>query len=306
MDQGAIRRKLAAGRAPAPAEVAGVERGWRMALARGARDALALRLEVTSLALGRRSLTELLELPPPRALIAVLEGPGEALGLLVLSPTVLAAMIEVQTMGRVSPAPAASRKPTRTDAAMVAGFIDRALADLDAGLQADPDLVWAGGFRYASFLEDARPLALLLEDAAYRVAEAAVDLGDGAKSGAILLALPADGRGRRPAPPAAPRTEPPPEQVFAEALTQQVMQVDCVLQAVLTRITLPLSAVMAAQPGDVLPLPFASLDRVAFEGMDGRRLGEGRLGQNRGMRAVRLAPAAADPQAPVLLRPAGS
>ena len=39
------------------------------------------------------------------------------------------------------------------------------------------------------------------------------------------------------------------------------------------------------------------LDRIGFEGVDGRRIAEGRLGQNRGMRAVRLGPAAgAEPQ----------
>jgi flagellar motor switch protein FliM len=52
---------------------------------------------------------------------------------------------------------------------------------------------------------------------------------------------------------------------------------------------------MGLAAGDLVPLPMAALDRIGFEGLDGRRLAEGKLGQNRGMRAVRLsAPAVAD------------
>jgi flagellar motor switch protein FliM len=59
---------------------------------------------------------------------------------------------------------------------------------------------------------------------------------------------------------------------------------------VLHRMSQPLSAVIALRVGDVLPMGMASVDRVGFEGLDGRRIAEGRLGQNRGMRAVRLTP----------------
>jgi len=294
VDLSGIRRKLAAAVQQVPLVASGAERGWPMALARAARDALDLPVEVTGMVASRQSLTELLELPPERALIAVLEGPGEGLGLLVLSPPVLAAMIEIQTMGRVAAGPAPPRKPTRTDAAMVAGFIDRALADIEAVLALDPDLVWAGGFRYASFLDDPRPLGLLLEDTTYRVFQADVALAKGAKAGAVLLALPATGRGVRPAmAKAAPDAGS--AQVFAAALAEQVMLADCRLEAVLFRMTIPLSAVMGLAAGDLVPLPMAALDRIGFEGLDGRRLAEGKLGQNRGMRAVRLsAPAVAD------------
>ena len=64
------------------------------------------------------------------------------------------------------------------------------------------------------------------------------------------------------------------------------------LQAVLTRMTVPLASVMALQPGEVLALPSAALDRISFEGIDGRKVAEGRLGQNRGLRALRLTPPA--------------
>lgn len=293
-----IRKKVAAARSNQPEGGPGADRAWRLALARAANDILALPLEVARLSVNRRSLAELLELAPERALIAVLEGPAEGLGILMLSPPVLSAMIEMQTIGRVSSSAPPVRKPTRTDASMVADMIDQALQELESGLESDPDLIWAGGFHYASFLDDPRPLGLLLEEEHYRVIQAELRLGNGAKSGAVMLALPAEGRGRAPKP--APTATPAPvaAALFSKALSDQVMRTEADIAAVLHRFTVPLSFVMALKTGDLVPLSTAALDRIVLEGLDGRPLASGRLGQNRGMRAVRLAPQAAAETAP--------
>jgi flagellar motor switch protein FliM len=293
-----IRKKVAAGRSNQPEGGPGADRAWRLALARAANDILALPLEVARLSVNRRSLAEFLELAPERALIAVLEGPAEGLGILMLSPPVLSAMIEMQTIGRVSSSAPPVRKPTRTDASMVADMIDQALQELESGLESDPDLIWAGGFHYASFLDDPRPLGLLLEEEHYRVIQAELRLGNGAKSGAVMLALPAEGRGRAPKP--APTATPAPvaAALFSKALSDQVMRTEADIAAVLHRFTVPLSFVMALKTGDLVPLSTAALDRIVLEGLDGRPLASGRLGQNRGMRAVRLAPQAAAEAAP--------
>jgi flagellar motor switch protein FliM len=286
----AVRRKIDAGKADRADGGPGADRGWRLALARAANDTMALPLEVERMTLDHRSLAELLDLAPERALIAVLEGPGDGLGIVTLSATVLAAMIEMQTMGRVGAFDPAPRKPTRTDAAMVAVVIDRALADLEAGLVSDPDLIWAGGFRYASFLDDPRPLGLLLEEESYRVLNAEVRIASGVKTGTILLALPSHGRGRKPKP--APEATPAPiaAAIFTKSLVEQVMRTEAELAAVLHRVTLPLSAVMGMKTGDLVPLSKAALDGITIQGLDGRPLAAGKLGQNRGMRAVRLIP----------------
>lgn len=286
---GVIRRKIAAAKAVLAEGGPGADRAWRLALARAARDRLSLSVEVTALVIQRQSLAELLELPPQQALIAVLQGPAEGMGLLILTPPVLAAMIEAQTLGKVSTSPLASRKPTRTDAAMVAPTLDAALEGLEQALAQEADLHWAGGFRYASFLDDPRPLGLLLEDIDYRVLTAELSLGLGARHGMILLALPAEGKGvmsmaRVPGPEAAAQSG----LAFAQALAEQVEQTACVLDAVVSRVSLPLNRVLGLKVGETITLPRASIDRIQFEGMDGRRLAEGRLGQNRGMRAIRL------------------
>lgn len=281
-----IRRKIDRAR-PAQAEGApGADRGWRLALARAARDVMGLDLDFTRLSIGRYSLAELPELAPERALIALLDGPRGALGVLMLAPEVTGTLIEMQTLGRLTTTPPAPRKPTRIDAAMVAGVIDRALAGLDEALAEEADRAWAGGFRYASFLEEVRPLGLMLEDEAYRVLSADVALGGGRRAGQVLLILPAVGRGERPATlgPGVEGEAP----LFTAALSAQVMEADCRLDAVIGRITLPLRQIMGLLPGDVLPVLRASLDAVALETMEGRKIALGRLGQHRGMRALKL------------------
>lgn len=290
----AMRRKLAV-RKPEGAQESAADRSLRLALARAAQDEMVLPLEVSELTEVRRSLSELLELPPERGLIAMLEGPGMALGIIVLAQPVLATMIEMQTMGRLSPTENAPRKPTRTDAAMVAGFIDRVLRGLEGGLEEEPEISWAGGFNYASFLADPRPLGLLLEDVPYRVFQIQVTLAGGARRGEVLLALPAEGRARQKV---APVPDLAAARAFQADLAAQVQAVQSELGAVLHRVTVPLSAVMGLQVGDSVPLPMAALERVVLEGLDGRRLAEGRLGQNNGMRAVRLM--MAEPEAQVI------
>lgn len=299
-NQTILRRKAAYAAANVAQGGPGADRSWRVVLARAACDAMALGLDVTKLDQSRTSLGELLDMPTDRAFIAVLEGPLEGLGLLAISAPLLAAMTEMQTIGRVSAVAPALRKPTRTDAAMVAGFVDTALAGLEVALADEADLVWAGGFRYASFLDDPRPLGLLLEDIAYRVLVAEVSVEGGVRLGQILMALPAEGRGQRPRKGPGQMPDAVAGHAFAAELADQVEGANCVLQAVLCRMVHPLSAIIALQVGDVLPMGMASVDRVVFEGLDGQRIAEGRLGQNRGMRAVRLTPpvAVAVPPAP--------
>lgn len=282
-----LKNRLARSRSAA-ASVAGgvVERAWDMALRRSAQDMLALRVDVQACRMRRLSLTELLELPGARSLIGVLDGPGEGMGIIVLSPDVLSGLVEVQTIGRVSTHPPLARKATRTDAAMVAGFLDAALVDMEAALAGLPELIWAGGYRYASFLDDPRPLALMLEDAHWQVLEVDLALAGGVKSGHVLLALPANGR-----PAGAPGMADAVnalDAAFADGLHQQLCQVECRMDAVMVRISLDLSELMALGIDDVLALTGASLDLVQLETPNGRRLASGRLGQARGMRALRL------------------
>ena len=283
---GGLRSVLQAHAAAAPQDT-GAVLAWPTALARAARDAAGLALAVTACRSAQASLAELLDMPADLSLIAMLPGPGEGLGVMILSPPVLAAAVEWQTLGRVLAAAPLPRKPTRTDAVLVQPLIDQALAGLGAAVDGTDDMVWAAGFRYASCLEDARALGLILEDAPYRVIRAEVSLAGDARAGSVLLALPAEGRGAAP-PPRPDMTEAAAALVFQAALGAQVNAAQVTLDAVVARVSLPLSQILALAPGEVLRLPGAAVDCIDIEVPGFRRAAGGRLGQARGMRAVRL------------------
>ena len=285
---GVLRRKIELSTTLSQGPETGA-RAWRIAIARAARDQVGVLLDTVTLRDDRLSLVELLELPPERALCAVLEGPQNGLGLLVMSPEFLASVIEMQTIGEVVSAPPLPRRPTRTDAAMSVRIIDHALTELEQGLACSPDLTWAGGFRYASFLEDPRPLGLLLEDVPYRVLRLELDIADGRRRGQVLLALPAEGRGPRPA--SLPRSRVEASQVAREwslALSEAVSEAEAVLDAQVGRIRVALAQAMALEVGMILPLGRARIDQVSLVGSEGKVVGQGRLGQHRGMRALRV------------------
>lgn len=261
-----------------------VERVWALALARAAQEELGIALSLGDCRLQRRTLGELGELLPEPALIAALdEGAGEATGVLVVDAGLMAGMVEALTTGMVTALDRAGRRPTRTDAALLAPVLDRALAGFEAAA-AEADLTeWARGFRFAATVDGGRALSLMLEDVEFRVLLGEVDLAGGARKGRLILAVP-DGLGGGMA-----EVRPPVDTRFAEALAERVAGAEVRLDAVLMRLSMPLGAVMALRVGQEVALPLADIGQIGLEGLDGRRVGAGRLGRQGTARAVRLA-----------------
>ena len=302
-----LQRKAAAGRAPSDPFAMSPGKALRLALTRAAQEQMALPLRVSALEEGRMTLADLPEALEERALLAVLEGPGEALGLMALSQPLLATLIEMQTMGRLGSAPPAPRRPTRIDAAISAEFVDAVLAGFEADLAGQEAAGWAAGFRYASFLDDPRPLGLILEETEYRSFRLDLDLGapGAGRAGGLLLALPA--KGRRPRPAARPEAEDAgttpaeaaAEAEWAERVERMAMAAPVPVEAVLARLALPLSAVMALHPGSVIPIALEALEALRLEGPGGTLIAGARLGQHRGFRALRIVgPGAAEGAGP--------
>ena len=135
----------------------------------------------------------------------------------------------------------------------------------------------------------------MLEDETFRVLSAEVALGGEGREGRVILVLPAAGRGASPVlGPDLTQDEGP---QFSAALSAQVMQADCRLDAVVGRLTLPLRQIMALQVGETLALPSSALDAVSLETVEGRHVAAARLGQHRGMRAVKLSEAVSERKA---------
>ena len=291
-----LRRKAEAGKPAADGAPMTPERALSQALTKSAQELFELPLQVAALRESRMTLADLPEALEDLSLIALIEGPGEHFGLVALPPVTLATLIEMQTMGQLAKGGQPPRKPTRVDAAMAADFIDEFLETVEQTLAETDAVVWAGGFRYSSYLDDPRPLGLILEDVTYRVWTAELELGAGGeRQGNLLWVVPVTGRGQRlrRAPGVAQPEERAPEQVaqeqdWAGKLESTVMGTQAVLEAVLHRVTLPLATLMTFGPGTCIPLPEDALERLSLEGAGRRRLAPARLGQHRGFRALRI------------------
>lgn len=233
-----------------------------------------------------RTLSEIIDSLPEQALLIVVEGAGERMGLVALCPSFVAAIIEQQSLGRVSGSPPRPRRPTRTDAAICADFVNATLAELGAELSAfgGPP---AGAFRYASFVEDPKPLELILEDCSYCAIRVEMQVGKGGQRAAHLMVMLPDegghgfGTGARAL--AAPADETPPA-----SLGPAIQAAPLALSAVLSRQQLTLGQLRALAAGGELPLPRHVLEAVRVEGADGTLLMLGRLGELNGAPALRL------------------
>lgn len=289
-----IRRKTRAAREGADPRVMSPVRALRLALARAADTLYDLPLVVATVEQRRVEAGEVEAALGTEGLFVLLDGAGGARAAMRLDPGLLAALIEVQTTGRIRAGEVRARTPTRTDAAMVAPLVDALLARFDESMGESGAEHAPRGFHFGDRMEDARALSLLLLAPEFDVFRLTVDLGPGLRTGRLDLLLPP------PPPPArAPRPAarggtrrggaggartPEPEDLAAVALAATVM-----FDAVLARIRLPLSEAMALEVGQRLGLPVQSLRRVQLLGAGGYMAAEGRLGRRDGWRAVRLA-----------------
>lgn len=232
------------------------------------------------------SLPEVLDLAEPGMFFALLEGTGERMGLLMVCPDVLAGLIEAQTTGKVDAEPATPRKPTRTDAALLAPMIDLFLRLAEQRCTALEEEKQISGYGYGSFLDDPRPLGLMLDEIGYRVMKFGVSLGYGAKSGNWIFVLPNAQDDPKAAEMGASGDTQAAE--WEQKLEVVVTESPVVLDTILCRISVSLTEAMRLRPGDVLRIPDTALETMSLENIENQALGVGRLGQARGQRAIRL------------------
>lgn len=206
-----------------------------------------LALQPVAVTPGALTLAELPELLPAPALLVILQGPGDLLGLIALCPETVGALIEIQALGRVGSQPVERRRLTRSDAMFCADFIDALMEELAREMTRIEGFESIAGYRYATYLDDPRPLALMLEDRPYRSLDFTLRLGDAeARDSRILLALP------QPVPPPPPQMHDGVRQQDAAAAVRQ--------NGPAARVRPALAPVAsAAEPGDAVPAPSSLL-----------------------------------------------
>lgn len=274
-----LRRKVVRPRVADEPAGSAPARGLPRAVMRAISEGAGLSAQVGAVAQRRATLDEGLERIEDDGFVALL-AQGGAAGLAVLGADLFAALIEALTLGRLGAAgPAAPRRPTSTDAALMGAVVDRMLAGLET---ADGEGPW----RMVRAVGDLRVLAAILDEGDYELVDADVRVTaprgpEGARGGALMLLLPVPA----PAPVAPPVAGPDPFEAGFEAA---VAGAEVVLKAVLGRIGLPLERALALQVGDRLELPLSRLEEVEVLGLDARPQARGRLGQAQGQRALRV------------------
>lgn len=233
---------------------------------------------------------ELPELLPEQALLVVLQGPGDLIGMMAISFEAVTALIEVQALGRVTARPAERRRLTRSDAAICMDFVNAAMGELGLEMAGIEGFGPIQGYRYATQLDDHRPLLLMLDDRPLRSLSLQVRLGSGeTRDGSILIAVP-HAADALPAPVRA-ASDPASPALPARAgasLAGTVAEAPVDVVGVLCRRTITLGELRALVPGRLLPLPRVNLAEARLETRDGQLLAVGKLGEAEGCHALRL------------------
>ncbi|MCR9127106.1 MAG: FliM/FliN family flagellar motor C-terminal domain-containing protein [Rhodobacteraceae bacterium] len=284
-----MRRKLEGAQAATAARELAVLKALRLGLARSAADQFDLPLSVIDARQQVVSQDALGDLLPRDHMLLLLEGPQGATGAAAVSLTLVGALIQQQTMGKVSRLATPDRACTATDAAMCAPLIEDVLRRAAAAVEFQPEKTCLSGRRYGALAEDARALLLSLDAPGYRCFHLGVDIALGLHRGDIAFFL--------PEPPAEPA---PADARDAEGDTDDdnpMLAVQAELTAVLCKLRIPLSDLTALAPGDLLALPPDRLSQTRLISLSNRTVATVILGQMNGNRAVKLAAAGPVPAA---------
>jgi len=199
----------------------------------------------------------------------------------VLCPQFIGALIEARTIGTVLNAAAPDRRPTPTDAALSVALLDPGLAGFAALANACADPLPVAGYRCGPMFADARAAQLKMADTKHLRIRFSIVFGGGAKTGSISVIVPM-------APLDAPGTASR-HDGWNAALKTAVLGTSAQLEAILCKLSVPLSELSGFSPGDLLPLSGATVNGVWLIGLDGVPVAGARLGRSGRDRAVRLA-----------------
>lgn len=245
---------------------------WRDVLPKAAAAHLDLPLQVLSVRQQCLDPEKLASSVGPYDLALALKCTGGGAGLARIDPMVLAAIIEILTLGEVGRGDVPDRVPTPTDAGLVGEALENwlvAVTETGADGVSNLQSVSAG-----AHLPNARAARLALADVPLEVTELKLDLGGGARVGEVLLAVPygaeAKGAGSR-------RQQNP-----------AVLQAGVLLTSELARVDLPYAKMRDLREGEMIEIPSEAIGSVRLRDLGGVVAAVGRLGQSGGFRAVRL------------------
>lgn len=277
----ALQRKMDASRDSAASNGRSAAAALRIAIARAADDLFDLALSVIGLSQARLPQDELDPHLPDDRLLILLDGPQGQLGVAALDRAFLVALIQQQTMGRLTGAAPDERPFTATDAALAAPLIDATIARAAEMADRPLDARCLSGYRFGARAESARAVKLALDAQPFRLFELTLEFDGGPQQGLLALMLP------EPKEVATVESDDLADK-SRPRLGQAVELARAELTAVICTVKMTLSDLSRMKPGDVLPLVQEHLDRTELVTIAGQRVAAGRLGQINGLRALRL------------------
>ena len=276
----ALARKLTAGQEEQGDKPRSVLRALRLATARAAGDRFQLPLSVIGAKQSARSADTLDGFAGDDWLLLQFANAEGVCASVCLDIGAVSAIVQVQTIGEVLPGDPSLRGFTDTDAAMVAPLVEEVLARAVRLVEVSADQTSLSGFEFRTRLADMRTLSLAMVEDRYTAYDLTVELGGGLRQGQMSFLLPdrpdSQGDGDVAEDDAGPKLHQASGVLRAE------------LDAVICRMSLPLSSLAGLSAGDVVPLTGSRLDRTEVLTIDRSRVAIGRLGQCGGMRAIRL------------------
>jgi flagellar motor switch protein FliM len=284
-----LRRKLGKGpqdSAPVPLTAS---RAMRLALSRAAQQAAALPLSVGGIAVDVLPLDNMLAELSDTMLLQQLSVNGALAGVCALDPSLVQALGEVSTTGKLQLATVEDRPITGTDSRLAQPLVAGLLAELNAAATGTVLDGWVADVLCGDRAPSVRALGLDLPDTGYRCLSVDIDLGVDGRQAALVLALPAPGDVVKGVSPAAA----PPQPDWADRFQAAILPAPAALTAVVHRLTLSLATLQDLRAGQTLKLPGCTTGSVRLETVKGQLFARGRLGQIAGKVAVRIEPDAA-------------
>ncbi|SLN13673.1 Surface presentation of antigens (SPOA) [Roseovarius litorisediminis] len=272
-----IHRKARFARDGFDARAMSPAKAFRLALAKASDGLFGLAVTVTTIEQVQLKHADIQKEMGENCLLILLDGNGGRRGVLQFDLHLLSALIEVQTMGKVSTREPNPRSVTRTDAAIVAPLVNALMPGFDKQMASACDDFVQTGFVFGDMAEDARAVSLALTAPSFDLFRISVDIEDGSKSGCLSILI-----------PSVPKTTADSGKIKtsgsdANSLGQNAMNAPVTLDAAMARISVPLNEICTFKTGQKIPLPADSLRETLLLGSKGHVVSEVNLGQLNGM-----------------------
>ncbi|WP_090197038.1 FliM/FliN family flagellar motor C-terminal domain-containing protein [Yoonia tamlensis] len=257
-------------------------RAVRLALTKAANDTVGLELTVGGVADHIVPLDEMLAALDDGLLLVGLTRDAQLVGLAALDMELRAAIVEMQTMGRLSTQKSDGRAPTGTDKILCDPMLAAFLGALPPALAGTSFGGWVDDIKTQDQIDSKRWAGLNLRDCPYRLLRMTVDLGVADREAQIVIALPVITVAQEP------EVTPPACINWSSAFQASIAAAPACLDAHLHRFKMAIGAAQSLAVGQVVPLPGCTVGSVRLRAPDGKIIAHAKLGQVGGMRALRI------------------